>query len=90
MKIRLTPLNIVSAILLARVGYLLIIEHNEWQLLVEIPLLVLTIIVNFIADLIFRRFLSDIKRIWIIELLFIIFAATLIILFKGRINNFFY
>jgi hypothetical protein len=81
MKFRLTPLNIVSAIMLVTVGYLLLnADPNGWRLLGSVPILVLALI-SFIADLIFRRFLLDIKRIWIIELLFIIFVAILIILF---------
>ena len=81
MKLRLTPLNIVSAILLVTVGYLIInADPTGWRLLGSIPLLILALL-SFISDLIFRRFLSDIKRIWIIELLFIIFVAILIILF---------
>lgn len=80
--IRLTPLNIVSAILLVCVGYLLInADQSGWRLLGSIPLMAFAL-VSFISDLLFRKFLIDLKRIWIIEILFIIFVAVLIIVIQ--------
>ncbi len=89
MKIRLTPLNIISAASLTLSVYAIIdfyfiihpARQQEWGIL-SAGFYILLAIITFISDLIFRRFLSDIKRIWIIELLFIIFVAILIILFK--------
>ena len=80
MKLRLTPLNILTSIILVSIAYLLIYQDAEgWRLLGTVSLIVIAILC-FITDLIFRRFVKDLKRIWIIELVFIIFAAVLMVL----------
>ncbi len=82
MNLRLTPLNLVSAILLTGVAWLLIFsDENGWRQLGTIPLLIMFFLSSF-TDLVFRRLIVDLKRIWLFELLFIIFVAMLIILFK--------
>lgn len=82
MRIRLTPLNIVTAILIASVGYLLINRDDSgWRILGSIPLIVLAVL-SFISDMLFRRFFPSLKRIWIIELGFIIFVGALIMLIQ--------
>ena len=86
MNLRLTPLNIISSVLLVSIAYLLIFpDENGWRQLGTIPLLVMFVI-SFISDLIFRRLLQDIKRIWLIEILFIIFVVILIILIQTQFN----
>ncbi|MGV3507700.1 MAG: hypothetical protein ACO1N7_00320 [Sphingobacteriaceae bacterium] len=80
MKLRLTPLNILTSIILVSIVYLLIYQDTEgWRVLGTVSLIVIAILC-FITDLIFRRFVKDLKRIWIIELVFIIFAAVLMVL----------
>ena len=80
MKLRLTPLNILTSIILVSIAYLLIYQDTEgWRVLGTVSLIVIAILC-FITDLIFRRFVKDLKRIWIIELVFIIFAAVLMVL----------
>lgn len=80
MKLRLTPLNILTSIILVSIAYLLIYQDAEgWRVLGTVSLIVIAILC-FITDLIFRRFVKDLKRIWIIELVFIIFAAVLMVL----------
>lgn len=82
MKLRLTPLNMLTSALLVSVVYLLVFRDSEgWRVLGSISLVVLAAL-SFFTDLIFRRFIKDIKRIWIIELLFIIFAAVLMVLLQ--------
>ena len=82
MNLRLTPLNLVSAILLTGVAWLLIFsDENGWRQLGTIPLLIMFFLSSF-TDLVFRHLIVDLKRIWLFELLFIIFVAMLIILFK--------
>lgn len=82
MNLRLTPLNIVSAILITGIAWLLIFtDENGWRQLGTIPLLIMFLL-SSVTDLIFRRLIVDLKRIWLFELLFIIFVAMLIILFK--------
>ncbi len=87
MKLRLTPLNIVTSLLLVSITYLLIFkDENGFHNLGSIPLIIL-LILSFIADQVFRRFIPELKRIWLIELLFLIFVAVLIVLIKLYIFN---
>ena len=82
-NLRLTPLNIVCAMLLVAAAYMLLFpDEAGWRLLGSIPLFVIALIC-FIADIIFRRALRSLKRIWIVELIFIIFAAVLTLLIRG-------
>ena len=74
MKFRLTPLNIVISLLMIALVYQLMDGTKGYSQSIYFILMAFTC---FIADLIFRSVLSDIKRIWIIELLFIIFAAAI-------------
>ena len=82
MKLRLTPLNIVSSLLLVSIAYQLFfpdeIGFNE---LGSIPLIIL-LFLSFVSDQIFRRLIPQLKRIWLIELLFLIFVVVLMILIK--------
>lgn len=85
MKLRLTPLNIVIALLLVVVGYQFLdraINSNYFSYLY----LLLIAFTCFIADMLFRRYSPDLKRIWIIELLFIIFAVGLIAIIRAIIS----
>ena len=71
MKFRLTPLNIVTALGLGLLGggfYLLIIGC--------------LVAVTFVSDMIFRFTLKDLKRIWIVELVFIVLTATIILILQ--------
>jgi hypothetical protein len=75
MKLRLTPLNIVIAVLLFSAAFQILKADNVN--LRQSIFFILMVLTCFITDLLFRRFLTDLKRIWIIELLFIIFAAVI-------------
>ncbi|MFA5244193.1 MAG: hypothetical protein WC380_02745 [Pedobacter sp.] len=82
MNLRLTPLNIVSALLVTGIAWLLIYaDENGWRELGTVPLFIMFLL-NSITDLVFRRLVVDLKRIWLFELLFLIFVAILIVLFK--------
>ena len=82
MSIRLTPLNILTSVLLVAIAYLFIYQDNEgWRVLGSVSVLGLALL-SFITDLIFRRLIKDLKRIWIVELVFIIFAAVLMVLLQ--------
>lgn len=82
MKLRLTPLNIVTALGIAflvlsffqpkttSVGH---VQMSTFYQLIFAALIVVTII----SDLIFRFALKDLKRIWLIETVFI--ALTVVI-----------
>jgi hypothetical protein len=82
MKLRFTPLNLVSSFVLVSICYQLFfpdeIGFNE---LGSIPLIIL-LFLSFVTDQIFRRLIPQLKRIWLIELLFLIFVAVLMILIK--------
>ena len=82
MKIKLSPLNILSSVLLVSVIYLFITaDATGWRKLGAIPLMGLFML-SFITDVIFRRALKGMKQIWIVELVFIIFAAILILIIQ--------
>jgi hypothetical protein len=75
MKLRLTPLNIVIALLIVFAAFQILKSESEF--LIQSLSFILMALVCFIADIIFRRSFTALKRIWIIELLFIIFAAVI-------------
>lgn len=82
MNLRLTPLNIFSALLITGIAWLLIYaDENGLLELGTVPLFIMFLL-SSITDLVFRRLVVDLKRIWLFELLFLIFVAILIVLFK--------
>jgi len=82
MKLRLTPLNIFTSLLLVSTVFLpLSSDGNLFRKIGGIPLIIM-VILSFITDQVFRRYIPEIKRIWLIELLFLIFVAVLMILIK--------
>lgn len=87
MKLRLSPLNIVSSILLVSMAYLLIYpDQNGWRGPGSLALL-LMFALSFITDLVFRRLIRDIKRIWLFEFVFLIFVAVFMILIRTFLFN---
>lgn len=82
MSVRLTPLNIVTSVLLVSIVYLLSFpDEHGWRFLGVIPLGIM-LIISVISDLLFRRLIVDLKRIWLFELLFLIFVVIMILLIK--------
>lgn len=87
MKLRITPLNIVGAIGLGLVAFNILSPKNNVPQHIDMSgfyLLILgcLIVVTFITDLIFRFTLKDIKRIWVVESVFIILTAILILILQ--------
>ncbi|PYF73903.1 hypothetical protein [Pedobacter nutrimenti] len=88
MKIKLTPLNLVSASFLVIAAWLLINkqapDHSKSidlsKILIGFSLLI--VVVAFISDQIFRKFIPELKKIWIIESVFIIFAVLLFFIIR--------
>jgi cytosine/uracil/thiamine/allantoin permease len=85
MKLRITPLNIVGAAALSMVIVSLFSEKNTMPRQIDTSgfylfILGCLIVVTFITDLIFRFTLKNLKRIWIIESLFIFLAAILMLI----------
>lgn len=71
MNFRLTPLNFVSAALAAN----MVLSWNG-----RFPWLMLSLVLlSSIADILFRSTLRQLKRIWLIESIFIIFVAVLLV-----------
>lgn len=85
MKARLTPLNFVSAALMVWLVYPFIFSKESSA---SFTMMILLILVCSVSDILFRTFLRDLKRIWIVEMLFVIFAvAVLLILGKASVLN---
>ena len=88
MKFRITPLNFASA-------FFLIIAVYSWIYGVKISgyqfkqmgatigwiFLLFAVVVSFM-DIMFRNFLAETKKIWIVELSFITLAAIIFLLVK--------
>ncbi len=82
-SLRLTPLNILSGILLAAIGYLLsFADGTGWRQLGTVPLICL-LGLSLISDLLFRFTLNNLKRIWIVECLFLIFVLLILFIIRG-------
>ena len=88
MKFRITPLNFASA-------FFLIVAVYSWIYGVKISgyqfkqmgatigwiFLLFAVVVSFM-DIMFRNFLAETKKIWIVELSFITLAAIIFLLLK--------
>jgi len=71
-KLRVTPLNISCALLLAWILWEVLVISLNWQ---TIGIKLLLVFVLVIADQFFRFFFQRMKRIWIAELGFMIFTT---------------
>jgi hypothetical protein len=92
LKVKLTPLNIVSAICLVIAIMLLINKKEEGNPKyvditgILIGFSALTAIVAFVSDQIFRRFILNLKKLWVVEGVLIIFIIILIFIIKASIS----
>ena len=84
MKFRLTPLNIITSM-----GFLgLVFSYYQTKpAQIDISplyriILVAMIGVSIVTDLIFRFLFKELKRIWLVELVFISLTIILFLLFK--------
>lgn len=87
MKFRFTPLNIVCAISMAYIAYRIVSPAKNTLLHINtngILILVLCClaVVTFVTDLIFRFTLKDLKRVWIVEIIFIVLAIVLMLILQ--------
>lgn len=87
MKLRITPLNIVSAISLGLVVANILSSKNNAPKQIDMSgfylfILGCLILVTFITDLVFRYTLKDLKRIWIIESVFIVITVILMVILQ--------
>lgn len=87
MKFRITPLNIISAISLGLVVVNIFSSKSNAPKQIDMSgfyLLILgcLILVTFITDLVFRFTLKDLKRIWIVESIFIVITVILMVILQ--------
>ncbi|WP_235964605.1 hypothetical protein [Pedobacter gandavensis] len=92
MKVKLTPLNIISAIFIT-IAVVLLFEKRPpvhahvidlQPILIGFSLAIA--VVAFVSDQIFRKFIPELKKIWIIECTVILFTILLFIIIKVSIN----
>ena len=78
MKLRLTPLNIIIALLLVYFGLLLFQESSKSNSIISVFVIVFAAILS-IVDLIFRIVIpyANNRKLWLIQSVFIIFVAIL-------------
>jgi len=86
-KLRITPLNIITALGVALLIFLLFQPKETAPRHLDLSgfyLLILgcLIAITFVTDMIFRFTLKDLKRIWIVELVFISLTAILFLLLQ--------
>lgn len=79
---RITPLNIVAAVLLVMAAIPFLGNSERSGGTVSFYYYMLLVVLCVISDLLFRTLLRNVKRIWIVELSFIIFVAVLLVLLK--------
>jgi hypothetical protein len=85
-KLRLTPLNLITAICLVASGFFALegfdgrVDHNFNGLF--FTLCILAALVSFVSDLIFRRSIPLLKNLWIVEAAFIVFTVVMILIIK--------
>ena len=87
MKLRITPLNITGAAGLGLAVLNIIAPKNNAPRQIDLSgfylvILGCLILVTFITDLIFRSTLKDLKRIWIVESIFIVITLILMVILQ--------
>ncbi|MEE1885977.1 hypothetical protein [Pedobacter flavus] len=89
MKIRVTPLNFIAAALLVFAVLLLFDQIQLFSIgvpamkILFVVLFLVAAIVAFISDLIFRKMIPSIKRLWLIELSLITLTAVIVLILKS-------
>jgi len=85
MKLRLTPLNIITALslafLIASFFEKKAVGHVDVSALYKL-LLGALVLVSFISDMIFRFTIKNLKRIWLVEMVFIALTVILFLILQ--------
>lgn len=81
MTSRITPLNLTSAVLLVILGYSIFGGQTN-DLGASVWLLAGVLLLSIVSDILFRGLLKNLKRIWLIELLFISLVVALMLIIK--------
>jgi len=91
-KIKLTPLNIITALSLT-LGVVVLFQKQVMINPVEqsmkglwIAICLLAAVISFLSDQIFRKFIPLLRNIWVIECAFIVFTIVLVFLFKTALT----
>lgn len=91
-KIRLTPLNIITALSLT-LGVVVLFQKQAMISPVEqsmkglwMAICLLAAVISFLSDQIFRKFIPLLRNIWVIECAFIVFTIVLVFLFKTALR----
>jgi hypothetical protein len=86
MKLRITPLNIIGAGAAVAACYLFLNPNASYPNININGLIAwglgILVVITFVTDLVFRFAVKDLKRIWIIESIFIIITLILIVILK--------
>jgi hypothetical protein len=90
LKVKLTPLNIVTALSLV-CAVLLVFSKSGFGSPVSqtftglwIGICLLAALISFLSDMIFRKFIPSLRNLWVIECAFVVF--TLVFLFILKIS----
>ena len=91
LKVKLTPLNIVSALCLVIAGLLLFsrkeqqVGHPHFTMLLA-GVNGLAAVTFFISDLIFRRFIPSLKKLWVVEGVLVVFILVLVLIITSSLK----
>jgi hypothetical protein len=88
LKFKLTPLNIVTAMSLVMAGFLIFgksditngVDHQVNGLWIAVCFL--AVVISFLSDQIFRKFIPSTFNLWVIECAFIIFTLVFVFILK--------
>ncbi len=88
MKFRITPLNIATAFLLVLSAYVFIYgikiansPFQHWKGTISIIFLFFAIVV-FYLDIMLRNFFPETKKLWLVEISFIVLTTVILLLVK--------
>ncbi|MFD1630670.1 hypothetical protein [Pseudopedobacter beijingensis] len=84
-NIKITPLSLVLAVCVAYVGYLVLFPADVAAVAspyVKVAYTLVLAFVLFLTDIIFRRLVTSMKWIWLIQSSFILLIIILILIFK--------
>lgn len=86
MKLRITPLNIVAAGSAVMCAYYYLtpmdrVTHINTNNLIAY-LLIFVVLVAFVTDLVFRFFFKEIRKIWLVEMVFIMLTTVVFLILQ--------
>jgi hypothetical protein len=88
LKVKLTPLNIITALCLVA-AMLLVFNQSEVVGPVNsafkglwIGISLLAALISFLSDMIFRKFIPLIRNLWVIECAFVVFTLVFVFILK--------